>query len=87
MLHSFYYTQEEILNMFTPHFYIDSFQSTKKIVTNAIITDKTLNKAANAYIDAQTAFAKVLVNNAIDISKASFEGVTNKLFSKKDGTA
>jgi hypothetical protein len=82
-----YYTQEDVLKMFTPHFIIDSFQSTKKIVTNAIITDKTLNKAANAYIDAQTAFAKVLVNNAIDISKMSFENVTNAAFPKKEGTA
>jgi hypothetical protein len=82
-----YYTQEDVLKMFTPHFIIDSFQSTKKIVTNAIITDKTLNKAANAYIDAQTPFEKVLLNNAIDISKMSFENVTNAAFPKKEGTA
>ena len=65
---------------FTPSFFIDTFQDTKRIVTNQIIKDPTLNKAANNYIDAQTAFAKMLVNNAIDVSKYSVESISKVLF-------
>ena len=73
--------------MFTPHFYIDSFQNTKKVITNAVFTDKTLNKAAHAYIDAQTAFAKVLANNTIEMTRYSVESVSKVLFPKKEATA
>ncbi len=73
--------------MFTPHFYIDSFQSTKKIVTDQIFKDPALNKAAHAYIDAQTQFAKMAVNNTIEVSKYSVESVSKYLFPKKDVTA
>lgn len=73
--------------MFTPDFYIDTFQGTKRIITNAVITDKTLNKAAHAYIDAQTAFAKVLVSNTIDISRASVESISKVLFATKENAA
>lgn len=66
--------------MFTPSLFIDIFQDTKRIVTNKVFTDPTLNKAANDYITAQTAFAKMLVNNAIDISKYSVESVSKVLF-------
>ncbi len=70
--------------MFSPDFYIESFQNTKKVVTNQIFKDPTLNKAAHAYIDAQTQFAKMLSHNAIDIAKYSVETITNCLFPKRD---
>lgn len=73
--------------MFTPEFFIESFQGTKKAVTNAVFQDKTLNKAAHAYIDAQTAFAKVLVSNTVEMTRYSVESVSSVLFPKKDGTA
>ncbi len=79
------YTQGEI--MFTPHFYIDSFQNTKKVVADQIFKDAALNKAAHAYIDAQTQFAKMAVNNTIDMAKYSVETVSKYLFPKKEGTA
>jgi len=69
--------------MFTPHFYIDSFQTTKKIITDQIFKDPSLNKAAHAYIDAQTQFAKMAVNNTIDMTKYSVESVSKVLFPKK----
>ncbi len=78
-------TQGEV--MFTPHFFIDSFQSTKKIVADQIFKDPALNKAAHAYIDAQTQFAKMAVNNTIDMTKYSVESVSKVLFPKKEGTA
>jgi len=74
-------TQENF--MFTPHFYIDSFQTTKKIITDQIFKDPSLNKAAHAYIDAQTQFAKMAVNNTIDMTKYSVESVSKVLFPKK----
>jgi hypothetical protein len=73
--------------MFTPIFYIESFQNTKKIVTDQIFKDPALNKAAHAYIDAQTQFAKMAVNNSIDMAKYSIESVSKVLFPKKEGTA
>ena len=66
--------------MFTPAFFIDTFQDTKRTITNYVFKDPTLNKAANDYITAQTAFAKMLVNNAIDISKYSVDSISKFLF-------
>ncbi len=74
-------TQEKF--MFTPHFFIDSFQSTKKIVADQIFKDPALNKAAHAYIEAQTQFAKMAVNNTIDMAKYSVDSVSKFLFPKK----
>jgi hypothetical protein len=68
--------------MFSPDFYIDTFQETKRVITNKIFTDPTLNKAAQDYINAQTAFAKMLAHNAIDITKYSVESVSKVLFPK-----
>ncbi len=72
---------------FTPDFFIDTFQNTKKVVTNAVFKDETLNKAAHAYIDAQTSFAKVLANNTIEMTRYSVDSVSKVLFPKKEGTA
>ena len=78
-------TQGEV--MFTPIFYIESFQNTKKIVADQIFKDAALNKAAHAYIDAQTQFAKMAVNNTIDMAKYSVESISKHWFPKKEATA
>ena len=70
--------------MFTLSFYIDSFQSLKHSFTDKVITDPTLNKAANAFIDAQTAWAKMVVNNSTDITKYYFDKQAELLYPKKD---
>lgn len=70
--------------MFTPHFFIETFQNTKKVVTDQIFQDPALNKAAHAYIDAQTQFAKMAVNNTIDMAKYSVESVSTYLFPKTE---
>jgi len=82
-----FFNVNAIKNLYTPEFYIDSFQNTKKLVTDKVITDKTLNKAAHSYIDAQTAFAKVLVNNAMDIAKVITENVSDKVLQKTKAKA
>jgi len=73
--------------MFSPIFYLESFQNTKKIVTDQIFKDPALNKAAHAYIDAQTQFAKMAVNNTIDMAKYSVDSISKHWFPKKEGTA
>jgi len=68
--------------MFSPSFYIESFQNTKKVVTNQVIKDPTLNKAAHAYIDAQTKFALMLADNAVELAKYSVESLSKVMFPK-----
>ena len=65
--------------MFTPDFFIDTFQESKRTITNYVFKDPTLNKAANDYINAQTAFAKMLSHNAIDLTKYSVESISKVL--------
>lgn len=80
-----HYTPESF--MFTPDTYIDLFQNTKRVVTNQIIKDSRLNKAANDYITSQTQFAKMLTNNAMEIAKYSAESMTNVWFPQKKAEA
>ncbi len=72
--------------MFTPEFYIDLFQSSKRQLTNQVYKDDTLNKACNAFIDAQTAFAKMMVKNYIDVSAHSADAISKVFFPKKEET-
>jgi hypothetical protein len=59
--------------MFTPEFFIDTIQTTKKTVFNRIVQDPELQKVAERYINTQTDFAKMLVSNAIDLAKYSLD--------------
>jgi len=70
--------------MFTPQFFIDTIQSTKKGIFKQIVQDPDLQRVADRYIDAQTDFAKMLVTNTVDIAKFSFEKATECVFSKKE---
>jgi len=70
--------------MFTPSFYIDSFQSLKHDFTNKVITDPTLNKVANDFIDAQSAWAKMVVNNSTTVAKYLFDKQTEVMYPKKE---
>jgi hypothetical protein len=69
--------------MFTPDFYIDSLQSTKKALTNQVYKDPVLNKAAHDFIDAQTTFAKMMVHNTVDMAKYSVDSLSKVLFPQK----
>jgi hypothetical protein len=70
--------------MFTPQFFIDTIQSTKRGVFKQIIKDPELQRAADRYINAQTDFANMLVQNTIDVARYSFEKTTECVFSKKE---
>jgi hypothetical protein len=69
-----------------PEIFIDTLCGIKRFMTDKIITDPVLNKAAHDYINAQSIFAKMLVNNTINISKQSMESVSSYWFPKKDET-
>ena len=62
--------------------YIDTFQRTKTSMTNKVITDPILNRAANDFITAQTSFAKMLDNNFMMIAKHSMDSYAKNLFPK-----
>jgi len=64
--------------------HIDAFQQTKRGLTDKIITDPTLNKAAHDYINAQTEFAKMLAHNFTDIAKYSVDSISSKWFPKEE---
>lgn len=68
--------------MFTPEFVIDTIQSYKKTFTNQIIKNDTLNTAAHSYIDAQTVFAKMLVQNTVNLTKYAVDSVTKSCWTK-----
>jgi len=74
--------------MFAPYLtldaHIEAFQETKRGLTDKIITDPTLNKAAHDYINAQTEFAKMLAHNFTDIAKYSMDAISNKWFPKEE---
>ena len=59
---------------------IDMLQQLKKNLTDKIIKDPILNKAAHNFINSQTQFAKMLVNNFTDISKYYVESQAKVLF-------
>jgi hypothetical protein len=71
-------------NYMNPSYYIDSFQSLKRSLTNKVITDEILNKAANSFIDAQTAWAKMVAENSIDLTKHYFDQIAKVTYTKKD---
>ena len=52
-------------------------------MTDQVIVDPILNKAAHNFIDAQRDFAKMLINNHYIISKYSMDSMTGFWFPKK----
>ena len=73
------YTQD-IASYLTPDAFVNALQTTKRGLTDKIITDPTLNKAAHDYITAQTDFAKMLTLNFTELSKYTFDAYTKNLF-------
>ena len=76
--------------MFAPYLtldaHIEAFQTTKRGLTDKVITDPTLNKAAHEYINAQTAFAKMLAKNFTDLAKYSVDSYASKVFPQEKTT-
>lgn len=53
--------------------FINYIQSTKKTLTDRIIKDPELNDMAHKYIEAQTQFANMLLDNTECMMKYSFD--------------
>ena len=73
-----------MFSIFAPYLtleaHIDAFQTTKRGLTDKVITDPTLNKAAHDFINAQTVFGKMLTKNFTDLAKYSMDSYATKLF-------
>jgi hypothetical protein len=67
-----------------PEFFIDAIQGVKRDLTNRMITDPKMNRAAHNYINSQTEFAKMLVSNTVELGKYSMDCISEKYFPKKD---
>ena len=67
-------------SFYTPEFYIDTLQKTKAVLTDKVISDPVLNKAAHNFMDAQTAFAKMVANNTTAIAKHSIDSISKTYF-------
>lgn len=74
---SSFISQDYLKGFYNPELFIDAFQETKRNLTNKIIVDPILNKAANNYINSQTQFAKMLIDNGVNISKHSINSIVN----------
>jgi len=70
------YAQDGMKGFYSPEFMIDTLQKTKGYATDKIITDPKLNELAHNFMNAQSAFAKMLVNNATEITKISTDNIT-----------
>ena len=66
--------------MFTPDFYIEMFQTSKRMATNQIFKDERLNKVANDFIDAQTVFAKMMAKNTIEMLSYTVDSMNKTIY-------
>jgi hypothetical protein len=71
--------------MFTPDFYIEMFQSSKRMATNQVFKDERLNKIANDFIDAQTVFAKMLAKNTIEMLSYTVDNMNKTIYPQGEG--
>ena len=66
--------------MFTPDFYIELLQSSKRMANNQIFKDERMNKVANNFIDAQTVFAKMLAKNTIEMLSYAADSMSKTIY-------
>jgi hypothetical protein len=74
------FDQNSYKDFYTANFYIDALQHTKSNLTDKVITDPVLNKAAHNFLDAQTAFAKMIAENTTTIAKHSVDSMCKTYF-------
>lgn len=74
------FDQNAFKDFYTANFYIDTLQKTKSILTDKVITDPVLNKAAHDFLDAQTVFAKMAATNTTNIAKHSIDSISKTYF-------
>lgn len=74
------FDQNAFKDFYTANFYIDALQHTKSNLTDKVITDPVLNKAAHTFLDAQTVFAKMIAQNTTTIAKHSVDSMCKTYF-------
>lgn len=74
------FDQNAFKDFYTANFYIDALQHTKSNLTDKVITDPVLNKAAHNFLDAQTVFAKMIAQNTTNIAKHSVDSMCKTYF-------
>lgn len=74
------FDQNAFKDFYTANFYIDALQHTKSNLTDKVITDPVLNKAAHNFLDAQTVFAKMIAQNTTTIAKHSVDSMCKTYF-------
>ena len=68
----------------SPKFYIEQFQNTKQLIGDQILKDQPELKAcADSYIQAQTKFAEMIVDNSIAMSKHIVDQTIKTIKSEK----
>lgn len=55
--------------MFSPEYFINSIQSAKKTYVETFVVNKEIKKSLINLIDAQTAYSKTVVENALFLSQ------------------
>jgi hypothetical protein len=74
------FDQNTYKDLYTANFYIDALQHTKSNLTDKVITDPVLNKAAHNFLDAQTMFAKMIAQNTTAIAKHGVDSFCKTYF-------
>lgn len=74
------FDQNSYKDLYTANFYIDTLQHTKSNLTDKVITDPVLNKAAHNFLDAQTMFAKMIAQNTTAIAKHGVDAMCKTYF-------
>jgi len=63
--------------MFSPKFFIEQFQASKRTVSDQIFKDQPeLKQMADNYVEAQTQFANMLLENSIAANKMFWDQVS-----------
>ena len=70
-------------DIYAPTFFIDTLVGTKKHMTNKIITHPEMNKVAINFINAQSDFAKMMINNYVLVSKVFVDTMSTYWFPKR----
>lgn len=62
--------------MFTPDFYIDAIQNSKKQFVNTFVKHDGIKDALNAFVDGQTEYTKAAAKVGVDVSTKLFKETT-----------
>lgn len=68
--------------MFTPEYFINSLQNSKKTVINTFVADKDIKEGLTNLVDAQTQFYENVSKNVVGISKALIGNYTTPFKAK-----